>query len=132
MIDSIKRRLYVFDLKNMKYYLLGYDDVESGKRLPKFRMNILPPFSRLKSTLCKQQATSALLTACFLLITCLSYCSILKMEAVFSSDTLVNFYQTTRRHIREDSAHHDEIKSNKMLYITFHSSTTRMAMQYAI
>jgi hypothetical protein len=34
---------------------------------------------------------------------CLTYSSILKMEAVHSSETSVNFYRTTRRHTPEDS-----------------------------
>jgi hypothetical protein len=36
----------------------------------------------------------------------LAYTSTLKMEVVRSSETSVNFYQTTRRHIPEDSSVH--------------------------
>jgi hypothetical protein len=40
--------------------------------------------------------------AFFLLVTCLAYFFTLKMEAVRSSQTSVNFYRTTLRHIPED------------------------------
>jgi hypothetical protein len=39
----------------------------------------------------------------FLVATFLAYFSTLKMEAVRSSETSVNFYQTTRHYIPEDS-----------------------------
>jgi hypothetical protein len=38
-----------------------------------------------------------------LLSACLAYFSTLKMETVYSSRTMVNFYQATRHHILEDS-----------------------------
>jgi hypothetical protein len=38
-----------------------------------------------------------------MLVPCLGYSSTLKMKAVPSLETLVNFYQTTRRYIPEDS-----------------------------
>jgi hypothetical protein len=41
-------------------------------------------------------------TACSLLVSCLTYTEILKMEAIYSSESSVNFYRTTRCHIPED------------------------------
>jgi hypothetical protein len=38
----------------------------------------------------------------FFLVACLSYSSTMKMETVYSSETLVNLYQTLRRPILED------------------------------
>jgi hypothetical protein len=40
----------------------------------------------------------ALLAACIMLVACLAHSSTLKMEAVYSSEMLVNFYQITWRH----------------------------------
>jgi hypothetical protein len=45
----------------------------------------------------------ALLAVCILLVACLAYFSTLKMDAVYSSEMSVNFYQTTWHHIPEDS-----------------------------
>jgi hypothetical protein len=39
----------------------------------------------------------------FMLVSCLAYSSTLKMEAICSSDTSVDFQQFTRRYIPEDS-----------------------------
>jgi hypothetical protein len=47
----------------------------------------------------------------------------LMMEAVRTSETLVNFYETTRRNIPEDSHHHprrrENLKSHKYFYHNF-------------
>jgi hypothetical protein len=40
--------------------------------------------------------------ACFMLVSCLAYSSIMKMEAKCSSETSVDFQRTTRRYITED------------------------------
>jgi hypothetical protein len=40
--------------------------------------------------------------ACFILLSRLTYCGALKMEAMFYSQTSVDFYQTKRRCITED------------------------------
>jgi hypothetical protein len=37
-----------------------------------------------------------------LVVTCLTYCLVLKMEAVNSSETPLNFYRTVWSHIAED------------------------------
>jgi hypothetical protein len=39
---------------------------------------------------------------CFRLVSCLAYSSTLKIEAMYSSETLVDFQWTTRRYISED------------------------------
>jgi hypothetical protein len=44
--------------------------------------------------------------ACFMLIACLAYSSILKMEAVCSSEMSVNLCQTTWHYIPEGSSLH--------------------------
>jgi hypothetical protein len=44
-------------------------------------------------------AELTLLSACFMLITCITFSSILKVEAALSSETSVNFYLATRHYI---------------------------------
>jgi hypothetical protein len=44
----------------------------------------------------------ALLTTCFMLVSCLAYSLALKMEAICSSETSVNFQRTARCYIPED------------------------------
>jgi hypothetical protein len=56
--------------------------------------------SRKKSSLWRQCVRRSI--SCLLLVS-VAYCLTLKMEAVRSSDTSVNFYRTTRRHIPEVS-----------------------------
>jgi hypothetical protein len=46
---------------------------------------------------------SALLAPCFLVVSSLVYSPILKIETVYSSEASLNFYQSTRRQIPEDS-----------------------------
>jgi hypothetical protein len=54
-------------------------------------------------TLCNLVEFRTLLAACFSLHAHLSNFSTRKLEAVFSSESSVNFYHTTRSHISEDS-----------------------------
>jgi hypothetical protein len=72
--------------------------VLSGKSLPTFLRNALPPSSGSRNKPCKWQATSKAYPAPLLglLLT-------LKMKAVQSFEISVNFYQTTWHHIPEDS-----------------------------
>jgi hypothetical protein len=49
-----------------------------------------------------QMIPTHILRSYSLLVACLSYISTLKLEAVYSFQTSVNFHQTTRRHIPED------------------------------
>jgi hypothetical protein len=62
-------------------------------------MNVLNPYSG--SERCKQKEGSSKRSACLLSI----YCT-LKIVAVRSSETSVNFYQTTCTHIPKDSTVH--------------------------
>jgi hypothetical protein len=80
--------------------------VESDRNLPMFRRNVLPP--------------PAGITVFFLMVAFLAYFVLtLKMEAVRSSETSVNFYPTTQRHISEDSICYsrcqDNPESNKLI-----------------
>jgi hypothetical protein len=63
-----------------------------NRSLPAFRRNTLPPFSGSKSAI---QASRKL-----------------KMEAICSPETLVDFYQTTRCNITEDSTLHSHFREN--------------------
>jgi hypothetical protein len=45
----------------------------------------------------------------FFFIACLTYTSMLQMDAVRSSEISVNFYQTKRLHIPEDNTVHNHI-----------------------
>jgi hypothetical protein len=71
--------------------------VYSVESEPTFRSNISPPTSRSKNPfrLASRSAYSAL-----------------KMEAICSTETLVDFQQTTRRYISEDSALHNQRSEN--------------------
>jgi hypothetical protein len=62
------------------------------------------PCSRLTQP-SKKPARSqfAVLASCVMLVSCLAYSLTLKMEAVLSSETAMDFYRTTRRYIPEDS-----------------------------
>jgi hypothetical protein len=50
----------------------------------------------------KQVARKALLAIYFMIVSCLAYYLILKMEAICSSETPVDFQWTARRYKRED------------------------------
>jgi hypothetical protein len=71
----------------------------SDERQPAFRRNILPLFSGFK---CKPAWNTALLAACFMLLSCLAYFSTLKLEEIRSSETSVGFNPTTPRYIAKD------------------------------
>jgi hypothetical protein len=55
-------------------------------------------------------------SACFLLVSCLAYCSTLKLEGVCSSEISLNPSRTTRHHIPADRTLHshscEKLKSN--------------------
>jgi hypothetical protein len=63
---------------------MEYD--EAGDILPELRF----PFQKIQSW------------NCLSLIGFLAYPYTLKMDAIFSSETLVNFYRTSQRHTSED------------------------------
>jgi hypothetical protein len=75
-----------------------------------FRWNVLLPFSgpEIMQNIQRAEVRSAqivIFSAHVLLVGCLAYSSILKMEAVLSSETSVN-YMTTWRHISYDNTLH--------------------------
>jgi hypothetical protein len=55
----------------------------------------------------------------FTLVSCSAYSSTLKIEAICSSETSVDFQQTTRRYIPEDSTLHNHRCENLKSYIIF-------------
>jgi hypothetical protein len=60
-----------------------------------------------------------LFSACHLL-SCSAYSTTLKMEAACSTETLLDFQQTTRRYIPEDRTIHNHCSENLKSYITGH------------
>jgi hypothetical protein len=82
ILNSAKKIIFVYYLRLSQWLLLSSmplwcDTVWSGRNLLRF-----------------------LLSACFLLVVCLAaHFSTPKMEAIHSSDSSLNFYRTTRRHI---------------------------------
>jgi hypothetical protein len=50
--------------------------------------------------------------ACFMLVSCLSYFLTLKMVAICSSETPVDFYTTARSYIPEDRTLHNDNYDN--------------------
>jgi hypothetical protein len=85
-----------------EYDLMGYNAVQSVESQPTFRRNILPP--------------------ALTLLSCSAYFSTLKMEAICSSVTLVDFQWATQRYIPQDSTlhnHHCEnLKSYKICVVS--------------
>jgi hypothetical protein len=53
----------------------------------------------------------------FTLVSCSAYSSTLKMEAVYYSETSVDFQRTTRRYIPEDGTLHNHRCKNLKSYI---------------
>jgi hypothetical protein len=71
----------------------------SGRSLWTFQRNVLPPSSRPKSKLSKKTSKQASQLAWLI-------SSTLKLEALCSSETLINFYQNIWHDIPEDSTFH--------------------------
>jgi hypothetical protein len=44
----------------------------------------------------------ALFDACSMLVSLFTYCSTLKMETVYSSETVIDFHRNMRRYVHED------------------------------
>jgi hypothetical protein len=101
-----------------------------------FSFHIFSPLSRLYSVyrecyLLRCYATSKTHTYCrdmlavffFLMADCLACSSILRMEAVYSSETFINFYQITRRHIPDESKLHSHWRENQK-FNTVHICTS--------
>jgi hypothetical protein len=64
---------------HIEFYLLGYNGVESIESQPTYRRNTSQNIA--------------------LFVTCFHAYSTLKMEAIYSSETLVDFHRTTRRYM---------------------------------
>jgi hypothetical protein len=47
----------------------------------------------------------AVISACLILVSCFAYSSALKTEAIYSSETSVDFHLTSQRYIPEDRTH---------------------------
>jgi hypothetical protein len=81
----------------------------------------ITPFSPLKvsrrfvGTYCHD--LQGLLATCWMLVSCLSYSSTLKMEATCSPGTSVDFQRASRRHIPEDRTLHNHRCQNLKSYI---------------
>jgi hypothetical protein len=75
----------------VEVYFLGYNVTSSSESQPTFWRNTPPP------------SLLTLFTDFFMLVSFLACSSILKMVAICSSETLVDFHPTTRRYIPEDS-----------------------------
>jgi hypothetical protein len=82
---------------NEEHCLLGYNIVQSVESQLTFRMKMWPPFSVSKYNPSKYQGGKQ--PPAFTLVSCSSYSSTLKMEAIFSSEISVNFQRTTRCYI---------------------------------
>jgi hypothetical protein len=91
-----------------EYYLLGYDAVNSYRISPTFRRKFATHISKIKPS--DNQY--------LMLVACLDCSRIVKMDLFYPSEASVNFYQNTRRHIRDDSTHrrhrYKNPKSNKL------------------
>jgi hypothetical protein len=79
-----------------EFCFLGYHSVQSVESQQAFRKKMSPSYSRLKN-----KPTKSLLATCFMLVPCFAYSSTLKMNVTCSSETLVDFQQTTRQYIPE-------------------------------
>jgi hypothetical protein len=78
-----------------EYYLVGYNAVQSIESQLTFRRNMWPLSSRCKNKPSKKPA--------FTLVSCSAHFSTLKVEAICSSETSVDFQWTERRYIPQDS-----------------------------
>jgi hypothetical protein len=76
------------------------------KSQPTFRRNISPPSSGSKNKPSKKPAWK-LVASTTTLVSCSPYSLTLKMEAICSSETLVDFQQTTFHYIPEDNTLHN-------------------------
>jgi hypothetical protein len=84
-----------------QFYLLGYNALQSVEGQPLFRCSISPPSSNQRISQAKKRCLLCLPLA-FTSVSCLSYSSIMKMEATCSSETPVDFQSNTRQHVPED------------------------------
>jgi hypothetical protein len=89
-----------------------------GLTCPKDRQGALPHAEQLQGVRhahcdCHREV----LSTCFMLVSRLSYSSILKMVATCSSETSVDFQRTTQRYIPEDRTVHNHCCEKLKSYI---------------
>jgi hypothetical protein len=74
-------------------------------------------------------SVKAVIATCFYAGSCLAYSSTLKMVAICSSETSVDFQRSTRRYIPEDSTLHNHRCENlKSYFISLLNQPVRIAM----
>lgn len=97
------------DSENVDYihHILRYD----GRSITTFRRNILGSTTKRK----KRAVIRRSFVVCFVFVSSLHYSSSLKLQAVSSSETSVNFYRIMRPHTTEDST----FQGNYTLYQYF-------------
>jgi hypothetical protein len=93
------------------------DSAYYGESQPTFQKNIFLPFSWSKSRV--------LLAACLMLVCCLAYSLILKIEATCYCETSVDFDKTTSYYMAEDIILHSHCRENIKVYL-FRLSATRV------
>jgi hypothetical protein len=86
------------------------------------------------SVLVQEGLLSVLLSPAFTLVSCSAYSSTLKMKAICSSETLVDFQRTTRRYISDDSTlhyHRCEILKSYTVYKMLKMFLNDLAKQFS-
>jgi hypothetical protein len=92
-------------------YHLGYSAVQSVENQPTFRRNMSPPSSgsneQSEKQACNWVANRSQRSTCLILVSRLAYSPILMLEAIYSSETSVDFQRTTHRYIPDDGTLHN-------------------------
>jgi hypothetical protein len=71
-----------------------------------------------------------MLAICFIVVYCLAYSSTLKKEATYSTETLVDFQRTTRRHIPQYRAFHIHRCENAKSFKDVNYNVARKGSKY--
>jgi hypothetical protein len=110
-----------------EFYLLGYIAVYPTERQPTYHRNMLPPSSRLKR---KPSEKPASLAACFMVVSCFVYSSVLKVGATYFSNMSADFLSTTWCYGPKDRtldifhvfSHHETARKNIHTGLSFQES----------